>query len=342
MSEDYSTMQFRAVVDWLELEIQTTKPTNFMTIQKKLRVILCLPECVNPYVKPLNAGDGGTATIFTLRIQDPERYHIIESTLNSLALALEYEITARPTAVEVALDAYNSTPEQAERFCKYSTSPIKIENCRIYREHGLDATQWIPLRPNTLTKHLQEGWQVALGHDKDDYRQHVYFKMKDRCKDLPAEEHRARIEVTLKGNALPFQTLEELKHFKFSDLSEFFQFRMLKPDLTPLGQITSDNSPRIGARRSTKRKEGGGVRAFSRLTLADTALNTHARTALKELARRWTVRPKRQNQTSKPIAENIEIGGITEDFAPESPNKDGEFTSRPKYLLCNSLNTTPK
>jgi hypothetical protein len=37
---DYSHFRFRAVVDWVEIEILTERHTNFQTVQKQLRVIL--------------------------------------------------------------------------------------------------------------------------------------------------------------------------------------------------------------------------------------------------------------------------------------------------------------
>lgn len=76
---DYSRFRFRAVVDWIEIEILTERHTNFQTVQEKLRVILGLPEGKDPYVQALEKGAGGRATVFRFRIYDPKNWHQVMS-----------------------------------------------------------------------------------------------------------------------------------------------------------------------------------------------------------------------------------------------------------------------
>lgn len=290
---NYSNPRLRAVVDWVQLEIQSAKPTNFWSIQTELRRLLCLPDSVSPHVEAINESDGGAATIFRITLQAPERHQDIAKVTNSLSAAFGCGGSPRITAIEIAFDAYGAGAEQAARFCKFLTNPVS-DNCRLYRrgKRQGDTTHCIPTRFQTLEQRLAEGWTVGIGSNSDNYRQRIYHKTTDNNgTPIPQSDHRARIEITLRGEALPFQTLEELQRFKFSDLSEFFRFRKLKPDLSPLEQVNADASAQIGERRTRNRREGG-TRLFSRLTQADADLNTRARDALRELSRRWQAIPK--------------------------------------------------
>lgn len=319
---DYSSSRFRAVVDWIELEIQTTRPTNFMAIQKELRRLLCLPDDVNPYVKAQDEGYSRAATIFRIRLQDPERHYELENVIHGLSVAFGCRASPRITAIEIAFDAYGAGAEQAARFYKFLTNLVS-DNRRMYRSgrRESDFTQSVPNNFDSMVKHLHAGWQVGIGDKSDDSYQHAYFKTTDNSgAPIPQSDHRARIEVTLRGEALPFRTLEELHRFKFGSLSEFFRFRKLKPDLSPLDQTNADASAQIGQRRARNRR-GGGTRLHSRLTQADADLNARARDALKELSRRWRTMPKRAKRSPTAAIVNECACGNTGETKPANPHE---------------------
>lgn len=325
MTHCNTTRHPAAVVDWVELEIQTARSTNFMTVQKELRRILRLPDSVNPHVKAQGAGSDEAATVFRFRLQAPERHRDVEDVIRDLSAA-EFGCVGSPriTAIEVAFDAYNAGAERAAMFSKFSTSPLTQEHCRMYRKKGMDAVQQMPSNFASLVRHLGEGWQISLGDDQADCHWHIYWKTTDNGgAPLPQSEWRARIEVTLRGAALPVQTLEDLSRFKFGSLSELFLFRKLKSDLTPIEQITADVSARIGA-SSTRNRKGGGTRLHSKLTESDTALNRRAASGLRELTRRWQATPKRGKLPSAAAVKNEYACGNKRENLRNNPIKSAK------------------
>jgi hypothetical protein len=287
----YSSFRFRSVVDWIELEIHTQTPTNFWTLQNTLREIQKLPEEINPYVKPLDEGAGGAASNFSFRFQEPSSLHEVKRLLDEVTSRFELKGPLLVTAIEIALDAYGANPEQAARFYKFATKMVS-KNRRLYRELNVDKVHGIPANFKSLVRHLSEGWQIAVGDNDADYYQHIYWKTTDNNgTPLPESEHRARIEITLRGAALPHQELDYWEGFKFKSLSAYFRFRTLKFGLDPMMLVLADANDQIGELHKRNRKEGG-TRLYSKLTLADTPLNGRARDALRELTRRWQAKPK--------------------------------------------------
>lgn len=298
---DYINPHLKAVVDWIEIEIHTEKPTKFQTIQNILREVQNLPASANPHVESLNKMPGGVATVFRFRIQDPERLGEVKRILKSLSYVGGNLPTFRVNEIEVSLDAYNSNPEYAARFYRFATNLIS-KNHRLYREFKFDKVQAIPRDFNSLIEKLSEGWNIGIGdRDTDDVYQHIYWKTTDNNgQTILVSEYRARIEVTLRGAALPCQTLDDWESFNFGALSRFFNFRKLKDDLNAFDQTITDASPQIGHKHTRNRKEGGTL-LHSRLVQADTTLNERARDALRELSRRWKATPKAKKRRAPTV-----------------------------------------
>lgn len=340
---DYTLLTFRAVVDWIELEIHTAKPTNFWAIQNALREIQHLPADVNPYVKPLNESAGGAATAFLFRIQDPERLCDANKQLEELA-HYAFNIDAkRVNAIEIALDAYNANPEQVARLYKFSTHLVSA-NHRLYRERNVDKVQATPRSFDSLVRRLSEGWQIGIGDEGADHYQHIYWKTTDdNGNPLPVSEHRARIEIRLRGAELPCQTFEDWENFSFSTLSKFFRFRKLKADLTPQQQVIANASAQIGQQRKRNRR-GGGTLLHSRITQADVELNDRARDALRELSRRWKAEPKRSKKQTTgrtpPTAQNESACGNTGELKPANPHERSKEEGGSNNYLCSALHTS--
>jgi hypothetical protein len=102
---------------------------------------------------------------------------------------------------------------------------------------------------------------------------------------LPVTEHRARFEITLRGNCLPARLLEDWKAYDFTDIAPFFKFQRLKPNLNPFVQAAVDQIDQIGEAYDRKTKHGT-TRKFSATTVADKELNDKAYSSLKELTKR--------------------------------------------------------
>jgi hypothetical protein len=292
---DYTRFRFRAVVDWIEIEIRTEKPTNFQTFRRVGTL---------SYVKAQDEGAGGAASIFRFKIYDPDCWNDI--ILKIAELKAEHAFSTAPiiTGIEIAFDAYSKgeanvdeLPELAASYYRNMTLPVS-SNRRLYRDYK-GSGKAIPRQFSALVRDISEGWQIGVGDKAAEQYQHIYFKTVDHNgQKLPKVKHRARIEITLRGNELP-SSIEEWREKDFTKVSRFFKFRKPKDNLDPLTQITVGAVPQIGERKERKRKEGGGVRLYHKPTQADKVLNEKASQALRNLTSRW--KPNRYQTDNKMI-----------------------------------------
>lgn len=296
---DYSRFRFFVVVDWVELEIQTLKPTQAKHLHAMGGGTFSHAHGINPQTgeKYPENRKNTTTTRFAVRIQAPERFAVISAALATIRnrLAPSAEITVR--AMEVALDAYGSTPprgmqnelaEMAAHFLK-GINRVSEAHPRIYRL--INETRAISSHEE-LIEALQDGFQIGIGDGNSDRFQHGYYKNTDNHQELPDVECRARIEIRLQGKACPVNTLDDLEGFEFSSLSNYFRFRQFGEPETDLqrqmaerqiclGNVIGDN----GNLTTINRKEGG-TRKNKRGTTSS-PLNEIARIRLRSLTKRW-------------------------------------------------------
>lgn len=325
---DYNSFRFVAVVDWIEIEIHTTETTHGDAIFRHTGL----------YAKPVNPSDiGKSASIFNIKIQDPANWQAVDNAVGLIktkyTLAKQFEVVG----IEVAFDAYNrnsadSTDNLAllvANFHRFNTHTNenrlaknlgRIDRTRMYRMKD-EKSSATPPNMQSLVRKLIEGWQIGIGNQNSDCYQHAYFKTTNGGKPC---EPRARIEITLRGDKLPCSTHEEWSHCNFAALAKpYFSFRKLRPDITPLGQLTADSSNRIG-KRIIRNRHGGGTKLFSSLTQADTKLNSLARGKLRDLSDRWQA----QKITSFNAVKNIDACGNTGDSKAVTPmNSTNHSTS---------------
>lgn len=281
-SDAYAALKFRAVVDWVELRVVTAAPSNPDTVRKRIGA---------SYVTPLNAGPGGAATEFLVRLQEPESWQDVEDALAGFTHDHELSEPVTVYAVEIALDAYSrihsrdDLVEMTFGFYKFATF-MASENRRMSRGK-LDT---LSLRSHMLRRrHLDEGYNVYVGDKGADVKQHLYVKettIRDGLPvSLPRREHRARTEITFTAKGVPDGLASDWKGFNFTELSSFFTYRKLKPILTPLVRVAVEHVDQIGEAR-LRRRRNRGTRLHSAATLADTELNARAYSALRELTKR--------------------------------------------------------
>jgi hypothetical protein len=296
---DYSHLRFRAVVDWIEIEIETAASTNFQTVQRVLKVVLGMPDGRRPYVTARDEEPGGAARKFIFRLYDPDSWSYVVAKLDELAQRFPFASPSKVIAVEVAFDAYSRAEkadelaEQAARFYKFCTLVVS-QNHRAYWDFKGSAKD-VPFRGKSLVRHLSDGWQIGIGNKTDDRYQHIYVKTTDENGTaLPRAEHRARIEITLRGGALPYQHADEWAKADFAkDLRMSAGFRMMRPNLDQLQRTMLEESTiQIGERkrrwRVAKDRSGlSGDRLHRKSTIADSILNGKARDSFRELTRRW-------------------------------------------------------
>lgn len=284
----------QAVVDWIELQVETTSPTNFQSIKRWTGA---------KYVVPQDNGAGGAATVFRFRIQDPKGWDDVDLTLTRLP---DLTSAVRVSAVEISLDAYGNgadhegLAEQAARLHKFDAAPASPNRRFGGRWKGdVEAANHIGRNKRLLL----DGRVINVGNKRDARSQRVYVKGKDDGGkiDLHPDQHRARFENTftdtgLHDNGLP-DTWEGWRYFAFETLTRFYRFRRLDASLDGLSLMVAERASQIGERREHKSK-AGGVRLFSRSAPADTRLNEMTRDALRKLSRHWRSREGRSRVAS--------------------------------------------
>jgi len=242
-----------------------------------------------PYAAPLDKGSGGAATEFTLKIHDPTSWRSIHSQLERLTH--DHPLAAPPEVIgiEVALDAYSKANDIAElqdmakRF--YRTSACMVSDVRRaaagYKGSGKPLTT-----ESDITRALKEGFNVYVGNKTASEVQHIYVKTTDNGgKPLRVEEYRARMEITLRGEKLPFRSLEEWESYGMTELSKYFKFRRLKEGLNPFVQEGLKGKAQIGEKKPRAHPDRH-ARIFSSSTVSDKVLTDRAYDSLRRLTKK--------------------------------------------------------
>ncbi len=295
---NYSNFRFSAVVDWIELEICTENPTNFQTLRR---------HCDLDFAHPLDKSSGGAASVFRIRLQDPECWQDVDKKLKEIAAIFPLATMPVVSGIEVSLDGYSRSGNRDElielgaRFYKFQSRPASTNRRFSGRFRG--DVEGIQGGMNRLRQKLAAGRVIALGNQASDRHgrwivgsesQRIYIKCTDKGGkvSLPEAQHRARIERTLQEEAIPVTELDGWKAFRFETMTPNFRFRALKDDLDPLLRLIAERADQVGERkprpRAKKDKSGfSGTRLYSRVTRADRHLNDLAKGALRGLTRRW-------------------------------------------------------
>ena len=278
----YSAFRFRAVIDWIELRLVTEKASNFDTLRKRMEV---------PYVQAVDKGPGSAATEFLVKIQEPTSWNDVEQRIVKFTWDHPLAEPVSVTGIEVALDVYSRSQDREQlvdmvtRLYRNSTKLIS-QNRRLARHRH--ETQSIASH-RSLRRKIAEGFNLYIGNAKDEARQHLYLKGTDsldgKVIHLEPESCRARTEFTLRGKALPCQSLEEWKRHEFTDMADFFKYRTMKTCVDPLMKHALMHVDQIGERRPRPTKDRR-PRFFFKSTKADTELNALAYSALRELTKR--------------------------------------------------------
>jgi hypothetical protein len=288
---NYTKYRYRAVVDWLEIEIECVEPKKFWTIQDAVKNALSMPEYETPFVKAID-GDNHASKRFMIRIQDPETAKSIDDLLTTINDEIPLVPGARIVASEIALDAYGAPPEFVCHLFKYITNHVDT-NQRLYRDYK-GSGQAIPSHLDSLIRYVSDGYQIGIGDTTADRYQHGYYKQTDgkyengKPNSLDLKDQRPRFEIRLRGGGLPFSDWNDWRCFKFESLrKDYFNFRKLKDSLTAEQRADCDNRSLHVGLKKTRPGRDGRTREFSRITVADKELNELVRDSLRNLSKRW-------------------------------------------------------
>lgn len=337
---DYTKHRIRAVVDWIEIVIQTTDTTNFQTVQRAFGAALRLPADRKIWIENQNGHPSGADSIFSVRLHDVARHSDITDALHAVneQLPLEYGFTV--SKIEIALDDYcDDAPAQVARFYKYLKNPVS-DNRRLYGE-GKGTGEAIPANHSALARKIALGKQVAIGNTTDDRYQHLYFKTTDDGGKtvLPQAEHRARIEIRLSGSGIPHESANDWANFRFESLARYFSFTTEKDNLSPLQQIVTNAPQQVGESKVRVRASGGrikGIRLHGRTIRADDELNALARNALRKLSARW----KPTKPTIESNKQKAELPGFSVGLKRCNPHESSKVHSNSNNYVSTLFNST--
>ncbi len=212
--------KLRAAIDRVQLTVHLDAPSQFRHFKARLP-----SSWVTDRIEPCEGERPESCLAFSFWLQDPPAPGVLA---NLLALSVAPSDVAI-TGIEVALDAYLRKPPAAPGVL--AGAVLHLLRCHA---HPPCAAARIAMDGKATPAHskaqmltaLQSGFLISRGT-----RQHSskgYVKTTDTAIgacgtpqriQLPPEEHRARMEMTLTGERCPFTTLSEWKHYNFGDLA---------------------------------------------------------------------------------------------------------------------------
>ena len=278
-------------IDWIEFEIQTQTPTNFMEICRATGL---------PYVEAQGAGRDRAASIFRFKVQDPKNHQTIKALMTQLDEKFPLQRPPVITGIEVAFDTScpgASARQLAEVVADRHrwTTHKPDHDWHLYRKKGQGRIYLNAIDRLEFIQRLVDGWQLTdTATKKAPARIHAYVKTSNAGLGLEPHQWRARFEVTLTGHALPCTTLDQLERFDFTSLSAYFKFRQYA-DNNPHKAIAharrwmgiTQPGRRGTYQRRTATSRVGGTREFKSWTSPDSQLNDEIYSQLRKLTRSW-------------------------------------------------------
>ncbi|WP_321920333.1 hypothetical protein [Paraburkholderia tropica] len=217
----------KAYVDWLDVRLRTTRPTQFQHVRSALDAA----GAGKLHVTPIEPGPGGVADTFVVRVTDhlANDYAALSEALAEFAAQYPLAHAAEIVAIEVACDFLHTG--EVERDGSTIELTRRLQSSLL--TDGGRPRQFDPAaRKNRFMDAHGERLDPLLnyreGNKWDDVSWHVYWKRTDCGQPLSSNEWRARVEVTLKGDALRdvgLVKLADLDGYKFTNLARFFRFR---------------------------------------------------------------------------------------------------------------------
>jgi len=282
-------------VDWIKIEVAFDRQTNFQTVQRILHEAL-RQQGRNIFVEAQDSAAGGSAARYHFVLQAPKSWRVVADALDGLRAWCPFAATPRVVGIEVALDGYCRQPgfrrELVELASHFYTGLVEVASDN-RRFSGLKGTVRGVYDQSQLRRMFDAGRTLNIGNNGEPWTQRIYIKATDESGrvNLPVNEHRARIENTYQGDALPVSAVDEWRGYKFERFSKHYRFRKLPDAESPVMAVVMNGLPQIGERRRRRRVVDGkviGSRVTSPNTAADTTLNSRAYEALRELSRKWS------------------------------------------------------
>ncbi|MEZ7521555.1 hypothetical protein [Burkholderia vietnamiensis] len=217
----------KACVDWLDVRLRTSRPTQFQHVQSALKAA----GAGKLHVTPIDPSPGGVTDTMVVRCSDrlANNYEALSKVLAEFSarypLAHEPEIAA----IEVACDFLHTG--EVERDASTIEMTYRLQSSLMTdgdSPRQFDPEVWANCYMDVAGARLDPLLNYREGNKGDDVSWQCYWKRTDNKQPLPPSEWRARVEVTLKGDALRdagLVKLADLDGYKFTSLARFFRFR---------------------------------------------------------------------------------------------------------------------
>jgi len=266
----------RASLDWAEFQVSLARRTNFQTVRRVLGEV--------DYVEPLDAEAGGSASVFLFRFQNVESWSSVVAKFAELERTFGFRREPEITGLEIALDfAHGSELTHLADVACYCYRFVQFRptsnNYRAFYHSG--AAVDIPESKTQLLDWLTSGDATLYvgDHRQDAVAYRIYVKTTDSGRKLPRDEWRARTEVTLRRDALPFRTLDAA--WQLQSVARHFKFLMPRSSVTRVEKVAATSLVRFARIPHAPRRAGGGFRAKPSYASADIKLNTRVYESLR-------------------------------------------------------------
>ncbi|OMW41985.1 hypothetical protein [Burkholderia pseudomallei] len=231
----------KACVDWLDVRLRTSRPTQFQHVQSALDAA----GAGKLYVAPIEPGPGGVADTFVVRVTDhlANDYAALSKALAEFSARYPLAHEAEIAAIEVACDFLHTGELEREAAIRAMTYRLQSSLLTVGDSpRQFDPKVWANRYMDVAGARLDPLLNYREGNKGDDVSWQCYWKRTDKGQPLPPSEWRARVEVTLKGDALRdtgLVTLADLEGYQFTNLARFFRFR------TPIAPETQAKGDRF-------------------------------------------------------------------------------------------------
>jgi hypothetical protein len=256
--EDY---RFRAVIDWIEIQVHLGRPTQAQYVQDVLRQHLNR----NCHIVGQDEGPGCVFSVCTIRVQEPASFALIATIHQSLVDTFGAAAGDKVTEMEVSIDVYPKVASDTARAIMLGTMQRTIWTDRdiwssprsrpryAFSSGGAfklspppnDEVAKKPVKRNRerITRVVPDNHDIPsidgtmyLGAQEDD----VLIRLMDKIIDtqnpngthstLPPDQRRVRIEVRIKGSDLTemgVTDIQSLSRLRMASLQKrYFQFRL--------------------------------------------------------------------------------------------------------------------
>lgn len=286
----------RAVIDWVQVVVHLNRPTHHRHVRTRLQAA----GLVAGFVEHVDTSQDKPARVITVRVHDPVSPAAFMAALQHVAPPGSppvNECDIQIVGLEIALDAYPKSNAERDNlsgaalhlFRHLAHPPAgtpRITEPGHYRAAGA--------APRDTLQALVDGFTINMGAKTPEYAARCYVKRKDSkpgqsYAPLPQDQHRARLELTLRGTCLPFATVAQWKAYRFESLAR--NFAMVTdpaPAATPMGALLQDRMAETGAPlgKPMDAIKQAQKRRISRVGVRrDIALNQRIADALRALTR---------------------------------------------------------